>query len=313
MFPAEQVFFISGGTVVSIDSLVMAPSSNFIITGPNAFTKNAFVTHLTSSNYVQRVFHFSSTLASFSGAIGIYYRNAELNGLAASTLTLNVHDGVSWNAYAANVTRDATNNLVTTTGLSNISLNELTLAGLSSPLPLSFTFFNAFCNGSSITLSWKTAQEFNTNVFEIERSADGRHWQLLGKIAAAGYSSAGGKYTWMDSLPLPTALYRIVETDIDRRIHISSVIRSSCSVSELLTTYPNPVHDAATIYINLSRSATVTLRLYDAKGSLMKQTQANLSPGANLIQLDMTTLAAGTYNLIARWSTNRKAVKIIKE
>jgi hypothetical protein len=304
--------FISGGTIVSIDSLVLTPSSNFLITGQNTFTRTTSVSHHTANNYVQRVFHLSSTLASFTGTIGIYYRDAELNGITENALTLNIHDGISWKAFT-NATRDPTNNLITTSGLSNVSLNELTLASLSSPLPLSFTFFSASCTGSRVLLSWKTAEEVNTKDFDIERSGDGQHWQITGSIAAAGSSTTQKNYTWMDSFPLPNSLYRIVEKDIDGRKNISSVIRSSCSFSESFTVYPNPVHDGATISINLRQPATVTLRLYDTKGSLITQKQTSFLPGTSVIQFDMRFHAVGVYNLTAQWGNEIKTIKIVKE
>jgi hypothetical protein len=304
---------IGAGTIFSTDSLVITPSADFTIAGQNALTRNATVIHSTANPYIQRVFHFSSTLPSYSGTISIYYRDPELNGIAENVLTLNVHNGTSWNAYNVNVTRDAVNDFVTTPGLSNISLNELTLASLSSPLPLNYILFNASCTGRNLKLSWKTAQEFNTKNFEIEKSSDGQHWQSIGTIAAAGYSSVEHSYSWNDNQAPGNSFYRIVEYDIDGRKNISPVLKSSCSPSESFAVYPNPVHNAAIININTNEMATIALRLYDAKGALVKQQQTNLLRGVNLLQLDMTALAAGSYNLIAQWNNTVKAVKIIKE
>ena len=123
--------FISGGTIFSTDSLVIVPSRDFNITGENAQTKNAAITHPSGNPYIKRVFHFLNTTSPFTGNISIYYLDGELNGLAENALTLNVHNGAVWNAYTTGVTRDGVNNVVNTTGLSNIMLNELTLAGLS--------------------------------------------------------------------------------------------------------------------------------------------------------------------------------------
>ena len=305
--------FIGTGTILSTDSLVIIPSANFTISGQNALTKNTSVTHSTTNPYIQRVFHLSSTLSSYSGSISIYYLDPELNGIAENSLTLNIHNGTAWNAFTTGVTRDATNNFVTTTGLNNISLNELTLASLSAPLPLTYILFNASCTGNNVTLHWKTAQEFSTKNFEIEKSADGITWQSIGSVPAAGYSVTERSYTWVDNQPANTAFYRIIEYDVDGRKNISVIIRSSCSLSDLFAVYPNPVHTISTINININKPAALSLKLYDAKAALVKQLQTSLLQGTNLLQLDMTGLASGPYSLIVRWDNTVKTIKILKE
>jgi|GEM_PF-1150731 len=307
--------FIGPDTIFSTDSLVIIPSADFTIAGQNALTRNTTVTHATVNPYIQRVFHLSSTLSSFSGDISIYYRDAELNTIAENVLMLYVHDGTSWNMYNSNITRDATNNFVTTAGLINISLNELTLASPSPPLPLTYILFNAHCTGNNVNLTWKTAQEFNTKYFEIEKSSDGQHWQTIGNIAAAGISSTERSYNWNDNQASVNNLYRIVEYDIDGRKNISSIIKSSCLSSELFTVYPNPVPNTAVVNINISvnEMTMLALKLYDAKGALVKQQQTNLLQGSNLVQLNIASLAAGSYNLVASWNSIVKAVKIIKQ
>jgi hypothetical protein len=126
--------FIGSGATVALDSLVLQPSVNFNITGLNRQYRNNTVVHALGKPYVGRVFHFSTTTAAFSGAVRIYYRDSELNGLPETALTLNVHNGTAWNAYASNVIRNSTNNYVATTGLSSVRLNELTLAGSTTAL-----------------------------------------------------------------------------------------------------------------------------------------------------------------------------------
>jgi hypothetical protein len=310
---AGTELFIGGGTIFSTDSLVLIPDTGFSVTGQNSLTRNSSVAHSTANPYVNRVFHLSSTSSPFTGTIGIFYRDEELNGIAENVLVLNVHNGTSWTAFNNNVTRDATANSLTTSGLANLLLNELTLASLSSPLPLTYISFNGLCDGNTANLTWKTAQEFNTSYFEIERSNDSRVWQTVGNIPAAGYSAIEQTYTWSGYHPASEGFYRITEYDLDGRKTTSSVIRIFCSSLELFAVFPNPVQNSATIRINVNESARVTLSLYDAKGAMIKQIEMVLSRGTNLLQYDMANLAAGTYSMIARWNNTIKTVKIIKQ
>jgi hypothetical protein len=116
------------GTFFSVDSLVLVPSAKFIINGANKETRTPGTIHPLANAYISRVFHFAATLTAYNGKITIYYRDAELKGIPEANLTLNVHDGSNWKAYTSNITRNGTENFVSTSGLNNISLNELTLA-----------------------------------------------------------------------------------------------------------------------------------------------------------------------------------------
>lgn len=305
--------FISGGTFFSVDSLVLNPSADVTITGLNTETRNTAVTHPSPNPYIKRVFLFSSTIPSFSGAISIYYRDAELNGLAENALTLNVHDGVKWNAYATNVVRDATNNFVTTSALGNININELTLADAQGPLPVFFSLFNASCVTPGVKLSWKTAQEFNAKRFDIETSADAFHWSVIGSVNATGTSNSERNYTLTDNRAVGNAFYRIVEYDIDGKKIISSVITSSCSFKESFAVYPNPVHNTAIVSIKVNAATAIVFNLYDAKGALVKIVRTNLLQGLNQVQLNIAGLAKGTYILSARWNNQMQTSKIVKE
>lgn len=120
--------YISSGTTFSVDSLVLTPSADYTITGANSLQRSSTAAQPFSNTHVQRVFRFANTLPAYSGAIGIYYRDAELAGLSENGLTLHIHNGTAWNTFAQNVTRDATNNWVNTASLSNVVLNELLLA-----------------------------------------------------------------------------------------------------------------------------------------------------------------------------------------
>jgi hypothetical protein len=221
-------FFIGSGATVSLDSLVFQPTVNFNITGLNREFRNGTVTHALSGTHISRVFHFSSTTSAFSGTIIIYYQDAELSGLSESNLTLHIHNGTSWNNFTSGVTRNSASNFVSTTGISSIPLNELTLADASTgPVTL-------FTNPESTTLA-------------------------------------------------PTFMV-----------------------------YPNPVKNIANINIGAIQTDEVKLLLYDPKGTLIKSEQAKLSKGSNQLQMDMSTLAQGTYTLIISWSNNNKVIKIIK-
>jgi len=310
---AGSSIFISNGSVFSTDNLALTPSADFTISGANTETRDAAVTHATPNAYLQRVFHFSNTLPLYSGAISLYYLDAELNGIPKNMLTLNVNDGAVWKAYNLTVTRDAGNNFVTTTGLTNIALNELTLANSSAPLPITFILFNSSCISGGVKLTWTTAQEINSKNYNVEKSTDGTNWKVIDAVAAAGNSSVEHSYTFIDHTSSGNTLYRIAENDMDGRQTISSTIKSSCASMETFAIHPNPVQQMLFIAISVPKIMPVQLRLYDAKGALVKQLQTNLLTGNNELQLNMSGLTKGVYILDANWDNNNKTSKVVKE
>lgn len=310
---AGSSIFISNGTIFSADSLALTPSADFTISGANTETRDAVVTHAMPNSYIQRVFHFSNTQPSYSGAISLYYLDAELNSIPKNVLTLNVNDGSVWSAYNLNVTRDAVNNFVTTTGLTNIVMNELTLANTNSPLPVTFILFNSSCIGGGVKLTWTTAQEINSKNYNVEKSTDGTNWQVIAAVASSGNSSVERSYTFADYTSSGNTFYRIAENDLDGRQTISSTIKSSCVSKEAFAIHPNPAHEILFVTISVPEMMPVQLQLYDAKGSIIKQLQTNLLKGNNELQLNITGLAKGVYVLDANWGTNSKTSKVVKE
>jgi len=310
---AGSSIFISSGTIFSTDGLALTPSANLTISGANAETRDGVATHPTANSYIKRVFHLSNTMPAFSGDISFYYLDAELNGIPENMLTLNVHNGSVWNAYNQNVSRDGVNNFVTTTGLTNVNINELTLANANAVLPITFILFNSTCMGSGVKLTWTTAQEINSKNYNVEKSTDGINWQVIAAIAAAGNSNVESSYSFVDDTNLGNTFYRIAENDLDGRQTLSSTIVSSCDSKETFAIHPNPVQNVLFVSINVPTMVAVQLRLYDAKGAMVKQLQTNLLQGNNELQLNTTGLAKGLYVLDANWGTNSKSSKVVKE
>ena len=205
-------------------------------------------------------------------------------------------------------------------GLFYMSLSDL--SGISSaddslvsPLPVQFTLFNVKCKENNILISWKTAQEQNSSHFNIERSNDGINWTTIGKLASANNSSSEINYSFIDKNPLSNGHYRIAGYDLDGKVHYSSTIRTSCTVIEGFSVFPNPVHDKVFINILSANDSKIVIQLFDSKGSLVKLQNGTVLKGHNQIGIDMNYLISGVYNLIVSWNNGQmqKAARIIKQ
>lgn len=294
---------ILNGTTVVADSLTLIPSADITISN-NTLNKATTIVHPSSNPYISRVYRFTNTTPAFSGAVQINYLDgAELNGINESALTLNIHNGTAWSAYPA-TTRDATNNFVLTNGISNVALNELTLANQLTPLPLTWLFFTATKQNQTALLKWATTQEQNTRDFSVQHSANGINWTAIGSLQAAGNSTTTRNYSYVHSSPVTGVnYYRILQTDLDNRSSYSAIrTLLFTKTNEPFTIIGNPVTNAV-LMVQVNEASS--LALYTADGRLLWQENVN----AGTKTFNMSRYAKGTYLLKANNTTQKIVIQ----
>jgi len=242
----------------------------------------------------------------------VSYLDAELNGIDENSLLFfKSDDGVNWSEQGLTL-RNTVTNFIDKNQIGSFS--RWTLSAGNTPLPDHFVLFNARCDGNSIQLTWKTAQEQNNSRFDIERSVDAMQWTVIGNLSATGNSNSEKTYSFADNTPGQSNFYRIAQYDLTGRVRHTSVLRSSCSINEIFTLWPNPAHDAIFINIVTTNESPVTIRVIDAKGSLVKAQKNRVLPGTNQLRVDIASLANGVYSVQADWENGqiRKSVLVIK-
>ena len=81
-----------------------------------------------------------------------------------------------------------------------------------------------------------------------------------------------------------------------------------------LSVWPNPVLSLANVSIDVNNSSSISLKLYDATGSLILKRQGNLTAGKNTMRIDMHKMPPGTYVLLAEFGAGlRKIEQLIKQ
>ncbi|MBI3140175.1 MAG: T9SS type A sorting domain-containing protein [Sphingobacteriales bacterium] len=249
-----------------------------------------------------------------NATLRFHYFDAELNGLAESTLDMyKSTNGTNW-VNVGFSSRDVVLNYVEKTGIDAFSRWTLSTAG--NALPLRFLLFNVRCNANIVTVNWKTAQEFNTGHFEIQRATNGVNWITIGNLQAAGSSASEQNYSFTDNNPLPNgAMYRVSEVDKDGKTYYTSIIRNECGRPDLWKVWPNPVQEQLYVNIRTTDGSAAVIKIYDSKGTLVKKQLNQLLPGSNQINIDMSRLPAGVYNVEAEWGNGQsgKTAMIIKQ
>ncbi|UYZ59618.1 T9SS type A sorting domain-containing protein [Hymenobacter latericus] len=162
--------------------------------------------------------------------------------------------------------------------------------GANNPLPVELTAFAATRQKHQVQLRWQTAQELNSSGFEVQRSTDGKRFELVGRVAAAGHSATLREYTWLDAYaPAGTLYYRMLQVDKDGSSKFSPVVTVAALLPGVVSIYPNPTSDVLRI------DAPATPWQWEVRNNLGQvQLQGNAAGPA---EIRIYNLAAGAYFL----------------
>lgn len=176
-----------------------------------------------------------------------------------------------------------------------------TRSGSGGPLPVTLIDFTAVYHTqkNAVVLNWSTAQEFNSELFVIERSNDrGRTFTSIGTVAASGTSSSLKKYTFTDFHPQTgTNLYRLKKVDIDQSFDYSKVVSVTIRGAEAnyFSVYPNPVVEGVA-YLYSTSTVTVKgiVQLTDITGKVLS-TREQIFVGSTPVRYDLKNIKPGVY------------------
>lgn len=259
----------------------------------------------------------AGTLTS-TGKVRVYYDQAELNSTAVSGALTNgwfqyegvaddvimdiTDDGVFDPGKATPLTPAATgiedgvryvefHNVSSFSSFLYLSSTEV----IGAVLPVSFMYFDASKQDQHVALAWATAKEQNTKGFEIERSADGVNWNVIGFVsskAVNGNSSEQLDYNHLDTKPLAGKnYYRLKQLDHDGKFEYSNTQVVSFTLdNRAVRIFPNPTGGMITIEGLSGRNA---IKVYNVLGKYVYSQYT--AAGQNSVQLNLTELNSGTY------------------
>jgi hypothetical protein len=249
---------------------------------------------ITAGYSISRYYDIIPTLnTGLDATVRFTYLPSELNGLDASHLIL-YEEGADSNWVSLGYdTRDTAARFVQKIAVA--SLGRLTLSPVSTPLPVHFVTFTARCTGKTVSLNWETVDEENIAWYSVQRSTDGVAWDPIATVPAAANPGVVNDYSFEDNTATGSEYYRIAEYDRDGKYTLSRIVTTDCNTQEPINVWPNPVSDRLYIRLWVSDAGEAAVRMFDAKGSLVRQLSKRLSVGTNLLQLDVKGLAAGIY------------------
>ena len=183
------------------------------------------------------------------------------------------HRGVEYNPYAQNIP-------------------------ISGVLPVSFSNWTGEKKGTTTLLKWTTCSEINCRDFTIERSADGRYFEAIGKVNSLSGGNTSGlclNYSYVDFSPKQINHYRLKQTDNDGRCSFSPVILIQFGKNQNNFVYPSPAYDFVSFNVVSNFNSSGKIQIRDAAGKLISQNSYQFNSGNNMITLSVAGLPSGIY------------------
>jgi hypothetical protein len=113
-----------------------------------------------------------------------------------------------------------------------------------STLPVGLLYFTGVAEGSGIRCTWMTASETNSDRFELLRSRDPEHMEVVAVLAAAGNSQQTTRYEHVD-MPEGSGVwyYHLVQYDQDGLPYDLGTIAVTSEAVAQIHCYPVPASD----------------------------------------------------------------------
>ena len=180
------------------------------------------------------------------------------------------------------------------------------------PAPVTIVDYTARIENNKAKLKWSTAVESNNAAFIISRSADGKNFTEIGKVAGVGNSTLQNDYVFYDENPLyGINFYRLEQIDYDgRKTYLGvRIVNSASVVNNFIKVYPNPVKNL--VRIKFTANTYHQLELTDVSGKELQHIP--LSTLDSEKKMDMSNLASGVYFIKLTGNDKVESRKVVKE
>lgn len=169
---------------------------------------------------------------------------------------------------------------------------------MGTPLPLNFTNTKAYNKNNGVQVDWLSENQNNVRIFEVEKSADGIHFNKYDIINAKSGSS--NSYGWFDATPANgNNYYRIKAIDFDGKFIYSAMQMIKFNKDKFLV-YPNPIKKGESLQINFPKEKINKIEILNASGQIVYRVEIN-------------TLSVLTIPVPALWAAGQYIIKLTSE
>jgi hypothetical protein len=201
-------------------------------------------------------------------------------------------------------------------GMGNdLAIDDITISTLCSVLPQTIINIKAKKQERDVVLTWGTTLVVGFKSFEIERSTDGNHWEMIGKVYSYTDNATDGQnYSFTDPAPLiGTNYYRLRGLDVSNETLVSETksVQFNGTSEWSVSLYPNPATTASVVTLR-SNMPIQMMRVFDMNGKLI--IAVNPAESNSIYSLDTRNLSPGMYFVqVANTAGNTSTTKFIKK
>lgn len=193
---------------------------------------------------------------------------------------------------------------------------------LSTPLPVKLMLFDAARQGPNALVTWKVGSETNVLHYEIEvarseEALQAGQFEKVGEVESLGNTTSTQSYSFADteSDKVGTRYYRLKVVNRDHSFRYSVV--KPVVFDDVMTwqVYPNPSKGAFSLVYQLAAGEKFSARLYDAKGSLVKEISTAATGFLQKLRVDISAnnYASGVYLLRINAVNEKRTFKLYKQ
>lgn len=178
------------------------------------------------------------------------------------------------------------------------------------PLPVELSYFKVEkINDKKVALNWKTESEINCETFSVERSADGKNFDVINSVKGNGTTQTNHTYRCYDDDPLMgTSYYRLHEKNSDGEGSFSQLCMVTINKS-VFNFYPNPVKSE--MNLQLSATGDAEIKIYNLEGAMVFS--EIIYAETLTTKVDLSTISAGDYIICIKQNDSIKSLKFRKE
>ncbi|HEU4902198.1 MAG TPA: T9SS type A sorting domain-containing protein, partial [Flavisolibacter sp.] len=188
--------------------------------------------------------------------------------------------------------------------------------------PVKLMNITAARQGNNVAVRWKVGSETDVLRYEIEvaigdDALQAANFTKVGEVASQGDTPAERTYSFTDTQENKTGTryYRLKVVNRDGSFRYSPVRAVVFDNPVEWQVYPNPGSGAFSLQFRFNAGEPVTARLYDAKGSLVKEYRTAATGFLQKLNIDVSAnnYASGVYLLRIRGGEKEQVFKVYKQ
>lgn len=173
-------------------------------------------------------------------------------------------------------------------------------SGSSNALPITLSSFSVDClSEEQVQIDWVTESETNSNHLQVQRSVDGRRWDVIAIVTAAGNSTSPVHYsTRCGRTGDDINYYRLYQVDHNADSEHFKIASGQCEnkyTRNQLKVYPNPANGEFNIELALKAGTEAEVMINDASGRLIYSRHVSLDEGKSTIRIQELAGLPGVY------------------